>query len=112
MDIVNREKPAYGSIRPRDLAALHPRPRVIDVRQPEEFAGELGRLPGAELVPLATIQERARQWSKDEALLVVCRSGARSAQAAGILAQMGFGRVINLEGGMLQVNAEHLPVER
>ncbi len=33
--------------------------RVVDVREPDEFHGELGHIPGAELVPLATVEAAA-----------------------------------------------------
>ncbi len=103
---------AYGEMSPLELAATAPRPRIIDVRAPEEFTGELGHIPGAELVPLATLEERAESWNKDEPLVVVCRSGARSARAAGTLAAAGFTRVANLSGGTLAHVAAGLPVER
>lgn len=102
----------FENVDPARALALVPKPRVIDVRQPEEFQGELGHIPNAELVPLSTIPERAREWRKDEPLLFVCRSGGRSSRAAELLAGMGFERVFNLDGGMLAVNAQNLPVER
>jgi sulfur dioxygenase len=44
-------------------------------------------------------------------VVTVCRSGARSAQAALQLAKAGFTDVANLAGGMLRWNAERLPTE-
>jgi rhodanese-related sulfurtransferase len=44
-------------------------------------------------------------------VVVVCRSGARSATAGAILRQAGFGHVRNLGGGMLEWNARRLPTE-
>lgn len=102
----------FANVDPTRALELVPRPRVIDVRQPEEFQGELGHIPNAELVPLATVLDKAREWRKDEPLLLVCRSGGRSSRAAELLAGMGFERIFNLEGGMLAVNALNLPVER
>lgn len=104
--------PRFENVRPDSAVSLTPRPRIIDVREPDEFVGELGHLPGAELVPLATLPERARAWPKDEPLLLVCRSGGRSARAAETLGEMGFERLFSLEGGMLAVNERKLPVER
>lgn len=108
-------KPAaqqHREITPTELAAMSPRPRVIDVREPEEFTGELGHIPGAELVPLATLAERAGAWSKDEAIVLVCRSGARSTRAAVELVAAGFTAVGNLTGGTLAHVGAGLPVER
>ena len=86
--------------------------RVIDVREPSEFTGELGHLAGATLVPLATVTAQAMTWNKDEALLVVCKAGGRSANGAQALSKMGFSKVMNLVGGMLAWNAAGRPVEK
>lgn len=102
----------FENVRPARAVALIPSLRVIDVREPAEFVGELGHLPGAELVPLATLPERARAWRRNEPILLVCRSGNRSARAAEMLGEMGFERLFNLEGGMLAVNEQKLRVER
>jgi rhodanese-related sulfurtransferase len=86
--------------------------RLIDVREPDEFQGELGHIPGAELVPLGLLRERSRDWPRDRELIVVCRSGGRSLTAAGLLAKLGFERVMNLAGGMIAYRAAGLPIER
>ena len=95
----------------REVAARAPR-RVIDVREPGEFAGDLGHIEGAELVPLATLPDAARTWPRDAELVVVCRSGARSGRAAQVLKELGFERVVNMSGGMTAWNAAGLPVAR
>ena len=95
----------------REVASRSPR-RVIDVREPGEFTGELGHIEGAELVPLATLPEAARTWARDAELVVVCRSGARSSRAADVLRGLGFERVVNMSGGMTAWNAAGLPVTR
>jgi sulfur dioxygenase len=78
--------------------------RIMDVRQPEEFVGELGHMDGAELVPLATVPSAAASWTKSEPVLVVCRSGARGVDAANLLLKLGFEEVTNLSGGMIAWN--------
>ena len=95
----------------RAVAERSPK-RVIDVREPSEFTGELGHIEGAELVPLATLPEAARAWPRDTELVVVCRSGARSSRAAQVLKELGFERVVNMSGGMTAWNQAGLPVER
>jgi rhodanese-related sulfurtransferase len=85
--------------------------RRIDVREPEEFTGNLGHVPGAELVPLATVEAAARDWDRAAPVLVICRSGGRSGRAASALRAMGFERVYNLRGGMLAYTDLMLPVE-
>ncbi|NJK88736.1 MAG: MBL fold metallo-hydrolase [Myxococcales bacterium] len=97
--------PAALLFRRASARAIEPaRYRIIDVREPDEFGGELGHLDGAELVPLAGLLDAARDWPRDKPLLIVCRSGRRSARAAQSLASMGFWDVTNLEGGMLRWN--------
>jgi glyoxylase-like metal-dependent hydrolase (beta-lactamase superfamily II)/rhodanese-related sulfurtransferase len=84
--------------------------RVVDVREKEEYDGELGHIDGAELVPLATLRDESAQWTADRPIVTVCRSGARSAQAAVILENQGFDKVANLSGGMIRWRAGGLPV--
>ena len=85
---------------------------LVDVREPAEFVGPLGHLPGAELVPLGSLAARALAWAPTTPLLLVCRTGARSAEAAATLVGMGFRQVYNLAGGMLVWNENRLPVVR
>jgi len=85
--------------------------QIVDVREPAEFAGPLGRIPGAMLVPLGTLDASARELSKDRPVVTVCRSGARSAQATVLLQKAGFRKVANLAGGMLRWRAQRCAVE-
>ena len=80
-----------------DLSAVS---RVIDVRSPQEFDGELGHLPGAVLAPLSELSQHAPTWRREAPVLVVCGSGRRSAQGCALLHEMGFSDVTNLSGGM------------
>ena len=93
------QAPAFRTVPAAQVATGAPGARIIDVREPEEFNGELGHIPGAELVPLGTLEAAARTWPKDAPLMVVCRSGARPAKAAALLVQLGFRAVVNVEGG-------------
>lgn len=101
----------YVDITPNELLAYLPGARVVDVREPSEFAGPLGHIPGAELAPLAQLHSRAAAWHKEQPVLLVCRSGVRSARAAVALAESGFTRVLNLRGGMQAYAAASLPIE-
>lgn len=72
---------------------------LLDVRTPEEY-GE-GHIPGSRNLPLQRIEEvEEAVGGKDVPLFVYCRSGARSAQAAHVLRQMGYEQVKDL-GGIL-----------
>src|SRR5918911_1407439 len=85
--------------------------QIVDVREPDEFDGPLGHVPGARLIPLATLTARAGELSKNEPTVLVCRSGARSAQATALLGKCGFEKVANLSGGMLRWRAQRYAVE-
>ena len=80
--------------------------RLIDVREPDEFAE--GHIQGAELVPLGQVEETMAQWNKQQPLIVMCRSGNRSAQAAQLLVDNGFKEIYNLEGGIVEWKGELL----
>jgi sulfur dioxygenase len=83
--------------------------QVVDVREAEEFDGQLGHIPGAMLIPLGALLERVAELSKDKPVVAACRSGARSAQATVLLQKAGFTQVANLSGGMLRWHASGLP---
>jgi rhodanese-related sulfurtransferase len=76
---------------------------LLDVRQPEELSGRLAALPGIIHIPLAELQKRYHELPAEEEIVVICRSGARSAQACQFLMKQGFKKVINLQGGMMAV---------
>jgi sulfur dioxygenase len=84
--------------------------QVVDVREPEEYHGPLGHIPGARLVPLGSLADQASGLSRDRATVTVCRAGGRSAQATVILQRAGLSKVANLAGGMLRWRAQGLTV--
>jgi len=85
--------------------------QIVDVREPDEFNGPLGHVPGARLVPLGSLTQRVGELQKGMPIVTVCRSGARSAQATVLLGKAGFDRVANLSGGMLRWRAQRFSVE-
>lgn len=89
-------------------------PLLLDVREPEEFSGELGHIRGSMLIPLKELPSRATELEsyKHKDVIVICRAGVRSTTAAAILTGLGFDHVSNLKGGMLDWNDQRLPVER
>lgn len=84
--------------------------RVIDVRQMEEIA--MGTVPKAEPLPLHTLPMRLHELSPTEKLVMVCRSGARSAQACLFLQQQGYSNVYNLRDGMMRWVQSGLPAHQ
>lgn len=75
-------------------------PRIVDVREPDEFAS--GHIPGAENLPLSLFLQQYHGLRPDEEIVLVCRSAHRSGMAQGFLQRLGYTRVRNLVGGMLE----------
>lgn len=86
--------------------------KVIDVRQPDEYSGELGHIAGSELIVLDQLPEKYKKLSPGEDIVLICKSGGRSARATAFLADQGYKKVFNMQGGMLLWNQLGLPVEK
>jgi glyoxylase-like metal-dependent hydrolase (beta-lactamase superfamily II)/rhodanese-related sulfurtransferase len=98
-------------IQPGALEENLGRVQVVDVREPDEFSGALGHIAGAKSVPLGSLTQRYSEMEKTKPIVVVCRSGARSAQGCVLLRNAGFARVANLAGGMLRWRGQRFPVD-
>ena len=72
---------------------------LVDVREPNEY--QINRIPGTVLIPLGEIPRRYAELDQDAEIVVNCKMGARSAKAADFLRSVGFKRVLNLKGGIL-----------
>jgi len=108
---------AVAPLQPRDVSARlagELPPVLIDVREPEEFVGDLGHIQGALLIPMDALERRLPKLAGyvDRQVVVVCRAGARSASAGAILVRAGWRNVFNLTGGMIEWVAAGLPVQR
>jgi rhodanese-related sulfurtransferase len=90
------------------LLAAGDAPLLLDVREPAEFAAL--RIPGSINVPRGVL-EQSCEWDFDETvpelvtgrgrdIVVICRSGYRSALVADVMQSMGFGRVVSLKTGV------------
>lgn len=85
---------------------------LIDVRRLEEFEGELSHIPGARLLTLGPeLDTFLSTHNKDDEIVFVCRSGARSGRATLQGRSMGFSKCVNLQGGMLLWNKLKYPIE-
>lgn len=71
---------------------------LLDVREPHEWA--IARIEGARLIPLASLDSRLGELSRDREIVVHCKGGGRSAQAVRRLRAAGFRKVANLAGGI------------
>ena len=86
--------------------------QIIDVRSAEEFAG--GHLPNARNIPLDKLAERVGEIEKfkEQAILVCCAAGMRSAKGCGQLGKLGFTNVQSLEGGVDAWQQAGYPVKK
>ena len=96
--------PAEGHQRVQQGALL------VDVREANEYA-EI-HAEGAQLLPLSELESRFGELPKDRPLVMICRSGARSARAGEYLRAQGYGDVVNLAGGTMAWADAGLPTEQ
>lgn len=75
--------------------------KIIDVREPYEW--NLYRLSKAILIPMNSIPEHLDQLSVDQEYYIVCAHGVRSWYVVNYLIKQGYSQVINVEGGMAEV---------
>jgi rhodanese-related sulfurtransferase len=88
----------YTSIGPEEVAALVAGGGLLlDVREPAEWRA--GHAPRARHIPLGQLAGRVGEVPADRPVITVCRSGARSRQAAALLAR-DHHQIYNLAGGM------------
>jgi rhodanese-related sulfurtransferase len=87
---------------------------VLDVRNYDEYVGELGHIEGSLLIPIFELARRLSEVEphRGKEIVSVCRSGGRSHTAAGILMQAGFTDVASMGGGMLRWNELGYPITR
>jgi len=69
---------------------------ILDVRTPEEFSE--GHIEGAILIPVDELEGRLDELPLDKPIITYCKSGGRSATAAGILVENGFSEVYDMGG--------------
>jgi adenylyltransferase/sulfurtransferase len=72
---------------------------ILDVREPNEY--QICRIPGSVLIPLGELPRRYAELPKDKDIVAHCKMGGRSAKATDYLQSVGFKRVKNLKGGIL-----------
>ena len=83
---------------------------VIDVREPDEFAR--GKIPGSYTIPRGLLEMQLDgRLPRDTTVVLYCAGGGRSALACRSLAEMGYDKVANLEGGFQKWADSGLPVE-
>lgn len=101
-----------SDVNPQDVLENASQLTLIDVRENEEYVGELGHVAEAQLVVLHTLPDQLANIPKDKPIVFICRSGGRSAQACAFAAQHGIKNSYNMRGGMLLWNQLQLPTVR
>lgn len=76
----------------------------IDVREKDEF--EDGHIKGMSNLPLSTLKTDYHTIPKAAEVVIICRSGNRSMQAAELLKEFGYTKIVNVTGGMLDWHGE------
>jgi rhodanese-related sulfurtransferase len=97
-----REISVEEAVARRDAGAF-----ILDVRQPEEW-NEF-HVPNSTLIPLGELASRVDELPKDQEIVIVCRSGNRSAQGRDVLLDAGFTQVTSMAGGLTQWRAAGYP---
>jgi len=99
-----------ASMAPKQAAVMFTEKKavILDVRELHEWQEQ--HIAGAIHIPLAQVEARISELLqyKNSPVIVQCRSGKRSAKAAGTLQSAGFTQVYNLTGGIIAWTDEGL----
>jgi rhodanese-related sulfurtransferase len=108
----NPHFPHVFDVEPLEVLENTDQLKLIDVREIDEYSGELGHASSTELIVLNTIPDKIDSLPKNKTIVFICRSGGRSAQAAAFVKSKGFSDVYNMRGGMLAWNQQQLPIQK
>jgi rhodanese-related sulfurtransferase len=90
----------------------HKNALILDVREQGEY--DAGHILNSKLISLGKLAERIGELEKyrERPIVVVCRSGQRSASACAFLGKQGFAQAYNLSGGVMAWQKASLPLEK
>jgi rhodanese-related sulfurtransferase len=102
--------PTYTDVTPEEAYEMTSQQEVVllDVRTQEEY--DSGHIQDTLFIPLSELESRLGELNPSDHILVYCRSGGRSAEAADILVTNGFTHVYNMVGGIIQWQEQGFPV--
>ncbi len=110
--IVYQQRSSGATVGPQQAVLLINRSDavVVDVREKKEF--ESGHIVDALNIPLAKLKQRLSELKKhkDKPLIVVCKIGQHSSEAARMLKEEGYENVYRLTGGITEWKAQSLPL--
>ena len=98
------------NLSPEQLTELKEKYAVVDVRTGFEYRH--GHIKGSVHYKLGKEDEIIQKFSKDEAIILVCKTGHRSRAAANRLVRIGYTKLYHLEGGMNKWRSEKFPEEK
>ncbi|MBT4762631.1 MAG: rhodanese-like domain-containing protein [Bdellovibrionaceae bacterium] len=108
----NPYNPSVKDVPPDEVLELKKDLLIIDVRGKDEYHGELGHIPGSQLMTLGGLPNELNTLPKNKAIVFICRSGARSAQASEFAVSQGYTEVYNMKGGMMLWNQIGLETDK
>ncbi len=73
---------------------------VLDVREPQEW--EINRIDGSLFIPVNDLPSRVSELSTADEIVVYCKGGQRSSYAVRFMRDIGFKKVRNLTGGIVE----------
>lgn len=82
---------------------------ILDVREQSEW--DQFHIPGAMLIPLGSLPDQLAKIPRDKTVIVVCRTGRRSAEGRDILLKAGYEKVTSMAGGVTEWQSKGLPIE-
>jgi len=112
MGEIKQRTNGVGAVSPMDATQLmnHSNAVVLDVREDKELTE--GSIVNAIHIPLGDINNQIKKIEKykEKPVVVICRSGHRSASACNTLRKQGFAQVYNLRGGVMAWQKDGMPL--
>lgn len=113
-DSLFRGARGYMGVSPVQATSLinHEEAILLDVREDNEFIE--GHILNSLHIPAGRLTTRIKEIEKyrNRSIIVVCRSGNRSARISSFLHKQGFSQVYNLDGGLLAWKNANLPITK
>jgi rhodanese-related sulfurtransferase len=82
---------------------------ILDVREQSEW--DQFHIPGATLIPLGSLPNQLAKIPRDKTVIVVCRTGRRSAEGRDILLKAGYEKVTSMTGGVTEWQSKGFPID-
>lgn len=83
---------------------------LVDIRNLDDFLGEHGHIPGAELVPVSSLEQQSQEWNMETPVVLISDDTSVAAEAADMLTAMDFSQVLVMKGGMQVWHQRNLPI--